>query len=356
VRLAILALGALAGCDLAQQPTDPTVPDLSCEAITTMRSSMPSRAIDLVFVVSDAPSMLVYRERLHENLARFAPVLETLEGGLPSVQVAFIDASGGYSTERLAACGVRDVPWLKNVQAPWFQCAEDAGVSCRDRNYDDDLGGAMACAGSLPADGPPGPALFDRGLRALAADPGFLRDDAYLALVFISADDDASPGDVADYADAIRAAKPDDALVIISTIAPYDAARLIELGDAFPNRSARTTIDRDDWTDALIIWSGWGEPIGNPCVEGPLDDIDPAMPGLQARCWATEELDGLGPEIPRCTMATSDRPAPDTPLPCYWLAEVDPAEYGCATIATVERAQHHAASLPYLRCGCDATD
>lgn len=351
-RLAALAVPALAlampACDLAQQPAEPLPPGAACETWSTAAPTLTTREVDLLFVVSEAPSMLRHADVLHARLRTLGHVLETLEGGMPSVHVAVPD--GAAPAER---CGIGPEPWLRDVRVPWFWCDVDVGEACHDRNYASPWADALACLAHRAADGDrPAPVLA----RAVAALEGgaaaFLRPQAALVVVIITADDDASPGPVERYIDELRALAATRAIVYVALVAPLDAPRLRAVRDAFPNRAELVDVEGDSWTDVVASLGSWDDRIANPCLPLAQPDVDPDAPGVQADCVATDDQLGLGPLLPRCTMSTADRPAPDTPLPCYWIREVDPAEYGCAQIALVER-ERFGPSLPPLRCGCE---
>ncbi len=352
-----LLVATLATCDLAQQPTEPVPGDgrISCTSLSFLEPSMPIRPIDLVVVVSDAPSMLRYATEWSEYWPRFAEVLARGEGGLPSLRVAVVDASGAFASERLMACGVGGA-FLDDVQRPWFQC--DAGADdCRVRNYAGSLGDALRCSATMPADGASAPLLLERMREAL--DPAtpdaaaFLRPDALLAILIISDDDDASPGPVEDYVDALRTARPDDALIAIALIGPQEAPRLFALLDSFPNRAARTTIERGAWADAVSFNASLGPLDVISCFEEIPDDVDPVLPGLQLDCVAFDSQDMSRPLIPRCEMAEPNRPAVDTPLPCYWVRTDRDLGVECPVSPIIERVAHKAGNWPTLYCPCD---
>ncbi len=203
--------------------------------------------------------------------------------------------------------------------------------------------------------------------RALRSDPSFLRPSAFLMVVFVTAQDDCSfprasfldglrvdPVDtyrcyaraqdlvpVEDYVGFLKSLKSDPSKVIVALasgpaapvdviyegrqrfvdlacdsggLAAYPAPRLHRLLQQFPNRSTVTTICQPDISGVMQQLAGVGtRPLGNPCFESTLRDLDPQLPGTQPDCsvsywFPTEELEIA---LPRCT---------DAPTPCWQLS------------------------------------
>ncbi|MEZ4403355.1 MAG: VWA domain-containing protein [Kofleriaceae bacterium] len=105
------------------------------------------------------------------------------------------------------------------------------------------------------------------------------------------------------------------------------AVRLQAFLTQFPDRHGITSICDADLTDALTVLEtrqpGW---VVNPCLESPLADQNPDLPGLQHECSVTDVTSPNGPNrtetvIPACARAG------DTP-PC-WRFISDPVR--CAT-------------------------
>lgn len=128
----------------------------------------------------------------------------------------------------------------------------------------------------------------------------FARPTAYLAVITISAVDDASPD--ADYATMLKAAKSDPANVVVSGIYEQPAPRLDAFHNAFPNRGAVTSLASGDFAHALELLSQLQKTtLGLPCYPVPLD-LDPDEAGDQIDCdftaWTEDgvELD----VVPAC--------------------------------------------------------
>lgn len=179
-----------------------------------------NRKIDLLFVIDDSKSMAPLQTKMVQRLPDFMNVLRTLPGGLPDMHVAVVTSSMGAGMYAPTGCGSgagnqggrfqntpHPAPGQSTCPVPMngdrFIKASMAG---------DNIGGltnldaAFSCI-ALVGDGGCG---FEQHLEAmynaLNPDPatrvpenvGFLRDDAYLAIVFLANEDDCSvPGNSA---------------------------------------------------------------------------------------------------------------------------------------------------------------
>jgi hypothetical protein len=146
---------------------------------------------------------------------------------------------------------------------------------------------------------------------ALDNHAGFLRSDAYLGIVTISATDDASLGAVDDYAASLKGVKNDPAKVIVSGVFPTGAARLAGFHAKFPNRSDTQSIDDADYVDALELFTQvYKTSLGYACNKEPAD-LDPDTPGAQYDCAFVSIDNGVEKRLPQCgTVATR-------PVPCW---------------------------------------
>lgn len=305
-----LPILALAAC--AAEPVGEIEAGVSCEVEEVTAVSAPQAALDVVIAIADTRPMAAYADRIREELARFVNVLESLGGGLPSVRVAVVaDDSGGFWTPPTCVS-----PYIVDTDRPWFAC--DGARDCRDRNYTGTLADAVACLGAIEATADAAPPILDRVVRAIRDDT-FLRDDAYLAVLVISNHDDPSPEASFGYLEALRPGR-----FVLGVVAPDPAPRL----DALPGRVTRASFDADDWSGAI--------PFGGAIVCGP-------APGC------IERAEGCVGDVPPCVMATPDRPAADTPLPCWWTRETGSPD--CSVEAVVERATH-GYEVATLRCPC----
>ncbi len=96
------------------------------------------------------------------------------------------------------------------------------------------------------------------------------------------------------------------------------APRLQSFLDQFPNRTTTTSICQQDLSGGLQLFSGFEVPIGDPCINTTLADVDPFTSGRQEDCvvwhsFAPAEHREDEP-IARCT--------PERSEPC-WALEID---------------------------------
>lgn len=339
-----LLLLVLIGC-AAEPPLGPEV--ISCEESGSTDVSAPRFDLDLMLVVSDSPGMAPYRDGLIENLTRAGQVL-TENGSAPSLRITVVDARGALTAQpHLPGCAAPDARFLEDLDQPWFWCADTQPGECRRRNYQGTLGQAIACIGSVPADGAAPPPLLARLVDALDED-GVLRPDGHLAVVLIGIDDDASPAsDPAFYAERLRAARPDPAKLIIASVGGPDTPRFERFLSMFPGRALNGSMD-SDWSYLFEFFLGDAGDL-NGCLDASnLLDLDPSAAGLQSDCVVTE-ADGSA-VIPQCLMSTVDRPDPSTALPCYWIHPSRWSVPFCEFQATVER--ERPGPLAVIRCAC----
>ncbi len=167
---------------------------------------IPRRDIDILFVIDDSLSMKEEQTSLRANFPRFVSVLESIEGGLPNVQLGVItpnlgtSALDGTTAPPIGSCvghgeggalrtlGTGGPRFLRNV-------AREGGG--RDTNY-----GALSLTQAfeqLATVGTAGCGIeqhLEAMKRALdgsnAVNAGFVRDDAYLAVIVIADEDDCS--------------------------------------------------------------------------------------------------------------------------------------------------------------------
>lgn len=198
--LATVLVGTVAGCaaDDSGGPAD----DGDASVCFEYSFDLPvpqNRSVDVLLVVDPSSSMAGEASRLEDNLERFAQVLENIEGGLPDLHFGVVSAdvaAGGgrlESTPRVAGCEPPTDAYLIDI-------GHDDGE--RSSNYTGTLAETLACMAILPATGSNIEQPLEAARRALdgsnPANAGFLRDEAYLMLVFIGDEDDCSGGAVLD--------------------------------------------------------------------------------------------------------------------------------------------------------------
>jgi hypothetical protein len=261
------------------------------------------REVDLLFVIDNSPAMASYGDRLRANTSGFINVLNTLQGGLPSLHLGVVTteiAEQGRmrTSDRVAGAFISDVR---------YESPE------RFRNYVDLLPEVFAEIADVGSSGDVDARALDAIRLALdqPANAGFLREEALLAVIVITATDDASATSVAAAAQALKSRKADPGRVLISLIAgpcsdelgtASSAPRLHELLDQFPERAIFTSVCQQNLSDALILFASLAYlSVASPCVEAPLLDLEPSIDGVQADCSVVDRFpDETERVIPAC--------------------------------------------------------
>jgi hypothetical protein len=190
---------ALLGC--GERPL--TQPEIYQDKVLFMNFAVrgPKR-YDLLFVIDDSPAMAPHRPNLVANLPNFINVLNTIEGGLPDLHI-------GVVTSDLGTHGAKDV----EARTPVAGCAglggdgimrgspvvdgafivdEQRFDGTRKRNYEGTLVSAFTHLVSVDAGTCTFAQPFEAMKKALESNAGFLRDDAYLIVIFITPQDDCT--------------------------------------------------------------------------------------------------------------------------------------------------------------------
>ena len=168
--------------------------------------AVPRNEIDILFVIDDSGSMKEEQDSLRANFSRFIAVLESLDGGLPNVQIGVITPNLGVTAidgtkgpmlgncldaenERgeLRTLGVGGPRFLRDVARPG---------GGRETNYGaQTLAQAFAQLADVGSSGCGIEQHLEATKRALDNNPvnaGFIRDNAYLAVILIADEDDCS--------------------------------------------------------------------------------------------------------------------------------------------------------------------
>ena len=162
-----------------------------------------NRNVDLLFLIDDSSSMRLSQDNLMRNFPRSMNALENLPGGLPNVHIAVISSDMGAGDGSVAGCDThrrqeRDLP-VQRRAAPARRPTCSAGATYISniggvRNYTGNLADVFTCIAALGESGCGFEHQFAAITRALGADgqaapaenQGFLRPDAYLAIVMIT--------------------------------------------------------------------------------------------------------------------------------------------------------------------------
>lgn len=162
-----------------------------------------NRNIDIVFVVDNSGSMAEEQASLAANFPQFINVLQTIEGGLPDVHIGVISTNVGTAGVNIGGCSTSARPAgddgnLLTGTATGLTAAylEDIKLAdgTRMRNYSGDLATVFSNMARLGTTGCGFEQHLESAFRALqpGKNPGFYREGAFLAIIFITDEDDCS--------------------------------------------------------------------------------------------------------------------------------------------------------------------
>lgn len=180
-----------------------------------IRKDIPVSAdIDILFVIDNSASTLDKQTVFAQNFPRFVQALDAFPTGRPNLHIGVIDTtvdigaqgyangSGGcpspdpyddgrlQSAARIAGCTAPTGAFLSDLKTP---------SGTRQVNYTGTLDEALSCIALVGASGCGFEAQLEAMKRALdgshAENSGFVRDGAYLAIIFLTDEDDASVKD-----------------------------------------------------------------------------------------------------------------------------------------------------------------
>lgn len=205
--------GLLAGCpDRSISKVDPLQGRVEFKDIPITVN----RDVDILFLIDDSPSMADKQANLAANFPQFIKVLETIQGGLPNVHIAVVtsdmgtkgaNGTTGGSIGTLGQGGCASTGKNGNMQL--YSASTDVmggqfindtanPDGSRTKNYSGDLSAVFAKMATGAGAGGCG---FEQHLEAVKqaltagthpANDGFLRADAYLAVIIIADEDDCS--------------------------------------------------------------------------------------------------------------------------------------------------------------------
>ena len=181
-------------------------------AISRTYTTAPNpRNVDILFLVDDSSSMAAAQATLRQSFGRFASALRALPGGLPNVHIGVVSSDMGAGDGSIAGCvgtgkgGVfqylpRGTCTSTDLQAGATFISDVGGT----KNYTGNLEDVLGCMSALGESGCGFEHQFAAITRALGADgkgsppaenAGFLRPDAYLAIIMLTNEDDCSAAD-----------------------------------------------------------------------------------------------------------------------------------------------------------------
>lgn len=284
VRLPLLAFLSLLAACAANEPARDGIEGQSHVEIHELPGWGPPQ-IDILLVVDDTTAMAPYRDQVALLPSIIADAFPSMGDGLVDLHIGMITNDGALR---------RTHP---NGQ-PFVAIRTELDLQ-RTTNFQGTLEEALGRLTSLDA-------LHEGASTPLAAvqhvldsdTEGFVRENAPLGIVFMTATDDASPGSVLDYAASYKAAKSDPASIIVTAITAQPVPRLDELFAAFPHRNKMISID-DDYRPVFEL-------VGNqiwtilPGMCWRASDVDPVTPGPQYDCTVTATIDGEPRDLPPC--------------------------------------------------------
>ena len=212
----LLSIGVLAACP--SRDVSRVDPNQSKEQQKEIPISL-NRNIDILFLIDDSGSMAQEQQSLAQNFVNFINVLKSIEGGLPNVHIGVISSNVGTAPVGAdAKCngqgdnGILQVDGLQTSPGVHQGCpaltdgnrfirdvaTDEEDPSQRSFNYSGALEDQFACMAQLGIQGCGFEQHFEAMKRALEnnnENQGFLRDDAFLAVIIVADEDDCSAFD-----------------------------------------------------------------------------------------------------------------------------------------------------------------
>lgn len=249
----------------------------------------------MLLVIDNTTAMAPYSARVSELATTAADALTSIGHGMANIQIA-VTTNGGALSPIVAD----RVDWNGSHTSSFTGSLRDAVAAIANV-------GAAATTPSQPL----------AALRGALATPSVLvRSGGYLAIVTMTATDDASPTD--DYVSFVKSSKSDPADVLVSGIYPTASPNLDAFHQAFPNRNTTISIDSADYREAFLqLTQVQKSTLDLPCFEVTLADTDPATLGIQPECdvRAFDDNNVEFAAVPMCT--SSSEPPSGT---CWQLA------------------------------------
>lgn len=208
-RLNLLLAGSatllLAGCP--DREVSKVVPNQDKEEFKDIPVQL-NRDIDILFVIDNSGSMEEEQASLSANFPAFINVLEQIEGGLPNVHIGVISSNMGTGSFNITGCGnggdrgqLQTAARVPGCSPPTGAFIQDIKQPSGDRttNYTGTLAETFSCIAELGTNG----CGFEQQLGSMRAaldgsnpfNNGFLRPSAYLAVIFITDEDDCTVTD-----------------------------------------------------------------------------------------------------------------------------------------------------------------
>ncbi|HEX5062283.1 MAG TPA: hypothetical protein VFV99_23090 [Kofleriaceae bacterium] len=243
--------------------------------------------LDILFVIDDSTAMASHQTPLAAMPAQLEQLVSGTYGDAVNYHIGVVTTDAASGGNLRTAAGINGT----------FIVHENTFTGAT-TNYQGSfataLGSLFPSSATSTASNQP-LATMRAALENTVANAGFLRSEAYLGVVTISATDDTSGGGAAaDYAAFLKSSKTDPTSVIVSGVIDASATRLNAFHDEFPNRTAKTSIAGTDYGSALELFGQlYRTVLGYACNKEPAD-VDPTTPGPQYDCafvWV-DQIDG----------------------------------------------------------------
>lgn len=274
---------------------------------TYIMPAQPPPKLDVLFVIDDTTAMASHQAALAALPAQLEVFLASETGNLAGYHIGVVTTDAATGGALRTSSAVTDA---FIVHDNTFLGAE--------HNYQGSIADAFASLlpSSAASTATNQPLEVTKLGLASGANPGFVRDDAYLGLVTITATDDASQAATDEYAGDVTVTKSEPTSVYAIGIYPPGAPRLDAFHAQFPNRSEVHSIDDTDYGDALASFSQfYRQTLGYRCDPGPAD-LDPVTPGAQVDCSFVAIVDGVEQRLPPCSGEVTE--------PCWEFVEANP--------------------------------
>lgn len=306
-RIAALVATIMLSCGDPQPPV--TTNGRFCEAMKIVPVGG-TLALDLLVVLDTTAAMQGHEAPLQEMVAYFVEYVERKRMAAEAVdlQIGVIAADvdgrfrgGKFLIDRPLDNGNHEINYLgslkENISA--LVTAEDKSTS------------PVQPLASMER-------ALDPGNLATA---GFLRQEAYLMVLIVSASDDHSLESVEYYAESLTARKRDQMSVV--SVVTSGEGRLTDYARLF-RHNVFVDVRSYDWPDVFSPFTAGIRLPRTRCLPRSVDptDLRPELPGLQVDCELVEmrETDGTERVLPRCALDEEGNLTGASPFPC-WLAK-----------------------------------
>ncbi len=203
--LAAATLGLFAGCP--DREVSKVVPNQDKEEFKDIPVQL-NRDIDILFMIDNSGSMEEEQVSLSANFPEFINVLNNIEGGAPNMHIAVVSSDVGAGPFNISNCSGNGDNGAFQTQARVTGCSPPTNSYISDiaatgggrtTNYSGTLAETFSCIAELGTNGCGFEMQLESMRRALnGSNPGnngFIRPTAFLAVIFITDEDDCSTRD-----------------------------------------------------------------------------------------------------------------------------------------------------------------